>query len=109
MSNGRPFNYDAVTEKIVLGRLPRNTSDLDVLMEKSGVGAVVTLNEGWELFLSQAQVEAKVCIDPLPCVLVFGLTGAVACWMASGACGESQCAVARRVIHATQNTVAPAA
>lgn len=33
---GRPFNYDRITDTVILGRLPRNAADLDVLKDKEG-------------------------------------------------------------------------
>jgi atypical dual specificity phosphatase len=59
VTNGRPFNFDVITEKIVLGRLPRNLADIDTLVKQTSVGAVITLNESWELFLTEAQVKGK--------------------------------------------------
>jgi len=57
ITRGRPFNYDTILPgKLVLGRLPRSMQDISVLEKKLGVSAVVTMNEPWETFLSEADI-----------------------------------------------------
>eukprot|EP00927_Polykrikos_kofoidii_P050588 TRINITY_DN44480_c0_g1_i1.p1 TRINITY_DN44480_c0_g1~~TRINITY_DN44480_c0_g1_i1.p1 ORF type:complete len:266 (-),score=32.18 TRINITY_DN44480_c0_g1_i1:186-983(-) len=46
----REFNYDKIRDHVFLGRQPRNVADLKQL-NSEGITAVVTLNEGWELFV----------------------------------------------------------
>lgn len=53
----RRFNYHLIRPGLVLGRQFTKEEDLKEVMEKHNVGAVVTLNEEWELFVPSSRVK----------------------------------------------------
>ncbi|CAJ1341252.1 unnamed protein product [Effrenium voratum] len=50
------FSFDKIADCLYLGSLPRSLRDLEGL-KKAGVGAMVTLNEPWEMELSNLYVK----------------------------------------------------
>ena len=59
----RQFNFDGIRPHVFLGRQPRSQADLKQ-MEDSGIKAVVSLNEDWELFVPSS-VYANTSFDRL--------------------------------------------
>eukprot|EP00043_Microstomoeca_roanoka_P001829 m.34880 g.34880 ORF g.34880 m.34880 type:complete len:234 (-) comp11071_c0_seq1:423-1124(-) len=63
----RPFNYHVVTENLLIGRLPRSRSDLELLREKHNVCAVVDMTQSWEQTIhEQVFSELKILRINLP-------------------------------------------
>lgn len=58
------FNYHKIDQYIYLGSLPRTMEDLEELKSK-GVGAMVTLNEAWEMELSNRFVRDDCGLEHL--------------------------------------------
>ena len=66
----RLFDFGRVTEKVLVGRVPRNMADFEFLRENESVGAVVSLSEDWELqelgWQEGAVAKAGMCWIQLP-------------------------------------------
>jgi hypothetical protein len=45
----RLFDFGRITDEVLVGRVPRNTSDLKLLRDEEKVHAVVSMSEDWEL------------------------------------------------------------
>jgi len=58
------FDYHQIEPRLFLGSLPRTLEDLEML-KAQGVGAVVTLNEVWEMALSTRFVRDECGLDHL--------------------------------------------
>eukprot|EP00051_Salpingoeca_urceolata_P016862 m.226535 g.226535 ORF g.226535 m.226535 type:complete len:247 (-) comp18800_c0_seq1:149-889(-) len=65
LTNGRPFNFDKVTDQVLVGRLPRSSADLDQLA-KENVGAIVKMTEAWENILTDREVLSRFEQKTLP-------------------------------------------
>jgi len=52
------WSWNQVEDMIYIGTLPRFTHDLIELRDQETVGAIVTMNETWELVLPQTEVES---------------------------------------------------
>jgi len=56
----RPFNFHVMRPNLILGRQFRDENDLNLLITKHNVEAIVTLNEEWELFVPSDRVIAAL-------------------------------------------------
>ncbi|CAE7396033.1 PTPMT1 [Symbiodinium natans] len=58
------FDFHKIVPRLFLGSLPRTLEDLE-LLKAEGVGAVVTLNEAWEMALSTRFIRDECGMDHL--------------------------------------------
>ncbi|EGD76568.1 hypothetical protein PTSG_12618 [Salpingoeca rosetta] len=67
LQGGRPFNYNTITENVLLGRLPRSVADIRKLQEEHNAVAIVDMTQPWEQYVNvQAFVEEKIVRLNLP-------------------------------------------
>eukprot|EP00055_Hartaetosiga_balthica_P003992 m.9722 g.9722 ORF g.9722 m.9722 type:complete len:234 (+) comp3530_c0_seq1:86-787(+) len=52
----RPFNYNRISDDIVVGRIPRSKEDFEMLIQKEQIEAIVDLTESWEQMVDPATI-----------------------------------------------------
>eukprot|EP01147_Barroeca_monosierra_P003066 gene3066-5843_t len=52
----RPFNYNRISNHIIVGRMPRSLEDLQQLVKDEHIRAIVDLSESWEQFVSPSSI-----------------------------------------------------